>query len=103
MFGLILWIGYFFFEWNALAAVRASTKPRSRNAREGGSTARAGPPRKTPVTHRVNANWFQNLVDARGKIAAWWDEYNSERPHSSLGYRTPNEFAEILKSSVMAG
>ena len=51
----------------------------------------------------LNANWFRNLVDARGKIAAWRDEYNGERPHSSLGYRTPNEFAEILKSSVMTG
>jgi putative transposase len=51
----------------------------------------------------LNANWFRNLSDARGKIAAWRDEYNGERPHSSLGYRTPNEFAEILKSSVMTG
>jgi putative transposase len=51
----------------------------------------------------LNASWFRNLVDARAKIAAWRDEYNGERPHSSLGYRTPNEFAEILKSSVMTG
>ncbi len=51
----------------------------------------------------LNANWFQNLTDARAKIAAWREEYNSERPHSSLGYRTPNEFAEVLKSSVMIG
>jgi len=51
----------------------------------------------------LNANWFRNLADARGKIGAWKDEYNGERPHSSLGYRTPNEFAEILKSSVMTG
>lgn len=51
----------------------------------------------------LNANWFRNLFDARGKIAAWRDEYNGERPHSSLGYRTPNEFAEVLKSSVMTG
>jgi hypothetical protein len=51
----------------------------------------------------LNANWFRNLFDARAKIAAWRDEYNGERPHSSLGYRTPNEFAEILKSSVMTG
>ena len=41
----------------------------------------------------LNANWFHNLADARHKIGAWRDEYNSERPHSSLGYRTPNEFA----------
>lgn len=51
----------------------------------------------------LNASWFHTLADARSKIAAWRDEYNGERPHSSLGYRTPNEFAEILKSSVMTG
>jgi putative transposase len=51
----------------------------------------------------LNANWFRNLMDARAKIGAWRDEYNDERPHSSLGYRTPNEFAEILKSSVTTG
>jgi hypothetical protein len=36
---------------------------------------------------------FQNLFDARRKIAAWRTEYNEERPHSSLGYKTPKEFA----------
>jgi transposase InsO family protein len=51
----------------------------------------------------LNANWFQNLVDARRKITGWKDEYNRERPHSSLGYRTPIEFADVLKSSVMTG
>lgn len=51
----------------------------------------------------LNANWFTNLADARRKIAQWKPEYNGERPHSSLGYRTPNEFAEALKSSVMTG
>jgi len=38
-------------------------------------------------------SWFQNLFDARRKIAAWRIEYNEERPHSSLGYKTPKEFA----------
>jgi putative transposase len=42
---------------------------------------------------RLNANWFRNLMDARAKIGAWRNEHNGERPHSSLGYRTPNEFA----------
>src|ERR1700685_920750 len=51
----------------------------------------------------LNANWFHNLADARAKIRAWREEYNGERPHSSLGYRTPNEFAEHLKSSVTTG
>jgi len=38
-------------------------------------------------------SWFQNLFDARRKITAWRKEYNEERPHSSLGYQTPIEFA----------
>ena len=41
----------------------------------------------------LTVSWFQNLFDARRKIAAWQKEYNEERPHSSLGYRTPKEFA----------
>ena len=41
----------------------------------------------------LTVSWFQNLFDARRKIAVWRVEYNEERPHSSLGYRTPKEFA----------
>jgi putative transposase len=41
----------------------------------------------------LSVSWFQNLFDARRKIAAWRTEYNEERPHSSLGYKTPKEFA----------
>lgn len=51
----------------------------------------------------LNASWFRNLADARAKISSWRDEYNGERPHSSLGYRTPNEFAETLRSSALHG
>jgi putative transposase len=43
----------------------------------------------------LNASWFENLWDARRKIAAWQKEFNEERPHSSLGYRTPVEFARL--------
>jgi putative transposase len=42
----------------------------------------------------LNTSWFRNLWDARRKIAAWRIEYNQERPHSSLNYRTPHEFAQ---------
>lgn len=41
----------------------------------------------------LNANWFVNLADARTKIENWRREYNEERPHSALAYRTPAEFA----------
>ena len=38
-------------------------------------------------------NWFQNLFDARRKIANWRHDYNEQRLHSSLNYQTPAEFA----------
>jgi putative transposase len=41
----------------------------------------------------LNATWFWNLWDARRKISCWRIEYNQQRPHSSLNYRTPEEFA----------
>ena len=41
----------------------------------------------------LRTSWFENLFDARRKIGAWRAEYNQQRPHSSLGYLTPNEFA----------
>ena len=48
-------------------------------------------------------SWFQNLFDARRKIAAWRIDYNEERPHSSLGYKTPKEFAAQAASFYTAG
>ena len=41
----------------------------------------------------LNANWFATLADARTKIEAWRQDYNEQRPHSSLDYQTPREFA----------
>jgi putative transposase len=42
----------------------------------------------------LNHNWFTTLADAKEKIERWRMEYNGERPHSSLAYRTPEEFAK---------
>jgi putative transposase len=44
----------------------------------------------------LNANWFINLADAKRKIEAWRTDYNEQRPHSSLGYLPPQQFAELL-------
>ena len=41
----------------------------------------------------LNEHWFISLAHARSIIEAWRIEYNTERPHSSLGNRTPQEFA----------
>jgi putative transposase len=41
----------------------------------------------------LNEHWFLSLADARQLVEAWRLDYNRARPHSALGYRTPDEFA----------
>ena len=48
----------------------------------------------------LNANWFLSLAQARATIESWRYDYNAERPHSSLNYRTPNEFAALLAQAA---
>jgi putative transposase len=45
---------------------------------------------------------FESLVAARKLTQAWKDDYNHHRPHSSLGYVTPVEFAARCAASVRA-
>ena len=40
----------------------------------------------------LNEHWFTSLEDAQEKIETWRRDYNSHRPHSSLGNLTPDEF-----------
>ncbi|MFV0399031.1 MAG: transposase, partial [Oscillospiraceae bacterium] len=41
----------------------------------------------------LNTNWFMSLADAKEKMACWKYDYNELRPHSSLTYLTPVDFA----------
>lgn len=45
----------------------------------------------------LNETLFLSLAHARIEIAAWVDDYNRERPHSSLGYETPAAYAAELE------
>src|SRR5579872_6023867 len=40
----------------------------------------------------LNEHWFTSLEDAQEKIEAWRRDYNRNRPHSSLGNKSPDEF-----------
>ena len=49
-----------------------------------------------------NREEFTTLKEAQ-TIATWWkDDYNNRRPHSSLGYQTPAEFAAGCLASAPA-
>ena len=41
----------------------------------------------------LNQHWFVTLADAQRIIEHWRQDYNTIRPHSSLGNLTPVEFA----------
>lgn len=44
----------------------------------------------------LDAEVFHGLADAKALAASWRNDYNHRRPHSSLGYRTPAEYAASL-------
>ncbi len=50
----------------------------------------------------LNAHWFLSILDAREKIDVWKEDYNTNRPHSSLGDMTPREFTEQCTSLPVA-
>ena len=51
----------------------------------------------------LNEHWFMTLDHARQIIERWRIEYNTERPHSSLGDLTPEEFARTQSFSRPSG
>lgn len=50
----------------------------------------------------LNGEVFLSLKDAQVRVEMWRSWYNTERPHSSLGYKTPGEFAERWKEDSRA-
>ncbi len=44
----------------------------------------------------LNEHWFITMAQARRVIELWRIEYNTEKPHSSIGNITPEEYAEQL-------
>ncbi|CDM60153.1 insertion sequence transposase (plasmid) [Rhizobium favelukesii] len=47
----------------------------------------------------LNESLFFGLDHARSAIAEWADDYNHFRPHSSLGYKTPADFAGTIAAT----
>ncbi|HUQ70610.1 MAG TPA: IS3 family transposase [Planctomycetaceae bacterium] len=52
------------------------------------------------VDEFLSRETFASVLAARQQTAAWKDDYNHDRPHSSLGYVTPAEFAARCAASV---
>ncbi len=48
----------------------------------------------------LNVHWFLSLEDAPEKVEHWRQEYNQQRPHSSLNNQTPEEFVRSLQKGL---
>lgn len=47
----------------------------------------------------IDQNWFLSLADAQVKCEAFRHDYNTQRPHSAIGNKTPAEFMKSIGSS----
>ena len=66
----------------------------------------SGPTQQNAYVERFNGTMrdevldgeeFANVLEARVVLAAWIEEYNSQRPHCGLGMKTPRQFADDVK------
>jgi putative transposase len=48
----------------------------------------------------LQREWFPSLLDAQVVIEDWRLHYNTQRPHSSLGYKTPADFAAQYTTQI---
>jgi putative transposase len=48
----------------------------------------------------LNVHLFRSLPELRTAACEWLDDYNTVRPHSSLGYLTPQEFVARIQTST---
>lgn len=50
----------------------------------------------------LSREWFSSVKEAQVVIENWRKFYNTERPHSSLGYLTPTEFKSKMENNNLA-
>jgi putative transposase len=51
----------------------------------------------------LSREWFRNRLEAKVVIEDWRQHYNTIRPHSSLGYATPQAFSDKKTDDLLTG
>lgn len=42
----------------------------------------------------LNLKYFKTVQEVQQDLDSWWNDYNFDRPHSALGYLTPQQFID---------
>lgn len=50
----------------------------------------------------LSTHWFRTIEETKATLETWRREYNTERPHTSLGLKTPAAFAASWRPSELA-
>lgn len=48
----------------------------------------------TQRTECLNLKYYKTVREVQQDLDVWWNSYNFDRPHSSLGYLTPQQFID---------
>lgn len=48
----------------------------------------------TQRTECLNLKYFKTVHEVQQDLDVWWNSYNFDRPHSALGYLTPQQFID---------
>lgn len=48
----------------------------------------------TQRTECLNLKYFKTVQEVQQDLDKWWNHYNFDRPHSALGYLTPQQFID---------
>lgn len=51
----------------------------------------------------LNEHWFRTVHHARTLVEEWREDYNRVRPHSALGNRTPEQYAQAMAVNLPVG
>jgi putative transposase len=42
----------------------------------------------------LDLKYFKTVQEVQQDLDVWWNSYNFDRPHSALGYLTPQQFID---------
>lgn len=95
-----VWSYDFVFDWCANGQKLKCLTVSDEWTKEGLAIEVDGRIRSPRVIECLSLEWFRSRAEAKALIETWRRHFNEVRPHSSLGYMTPNEFVASIDTNA---